>query len=164
MREAALGLCTAVREMTIGLYDADLGGGLFKKWIGRAGQGKSDGFRMLVATNKGSRWIFVFGLPKNERSNIDKDEAEALKKLSADFPADAPLHRRRPAPPSTASAKNSYLWIPHRATSGCTWQHVAAGRYVVVSAISRWASRAAILNFSAANFPLPYHQSKLIPI
>ena len=36
-----------------------------------------------MATHKGSRWVFVFGLPKNERSNIDKDEAEALKKLAA---------------------------------------------------------------------------------
>ena len=78
-----LSLCAAVREMASGLYDADLGGGLFKKRIGRAGQGKSGGFRTLVATNNGSRWVFVFGFPKNERSNIDKDEAEALKKLAA---------------------------------------------------------------------------------
>lgn len=75
-------LCAAVREMTNGLYDADLGGGLFKKRIARSGQGKSGGFRTLVATNKGSRWVFVFGFPKNERGNIDKDEEEALKKLA----------------------------------------------------------------------------------
>ena len=75
-------LCTAVREMAAGLFDADLGGGLLKKRIGRPGQGKSGGFRTLVATNKGNRWIFVFGFPKNERSNIDKDEEEALKKLA----------------------------------------------------------------------------------
>ena len=47
------------------------------------GQGKSGGFRTLVATNNGGRWIFLFGFPKNERSNIDKDEEEALKKLAA---------------------------------------------------------------------------------
>ena len=76
-------LCAAVREMTDGLYDADLGGGLFKKRIARPGQGKSSGFRTLVATNKGNRWIFVFGFPKSERGNIDKDEEEALKKLAA---------------------------------------------------------------------------------
>jgi hypothetical protein len=75
-------LCAAVREMVAGLYEADLGGGLLKKRIARAGQGKSGGFRTLVATNKGNRWIFVFGFPKSERSNIDKDEAEALKKLA----------------------------------------------------------------------------------
>ncbi len=75
-------LCTAVREMAAGLFDADLGGGLLKKRIGRPGQGKSGGFRTLVATNKGNRWIFVFGFPKNERGNIDKDEEEVLKKLA----------------------------------------------------------------------------------
>lgn len=75
-------LCEAVREMDAGLFEADLGGGLLKKRIARPGEGKRSGFRTLVATNKGGRWIFVFGFPKNERSNIDKDEQEALKKLS----------------------------------------------------------------------------------
>lgn len=79
---ATRSLCIAVREMTAGLFDADLGGGLFKKRIGRPGQGKSGGYRTLVATNRGNRWVFVYGFPKNERSNIDKDEAEALKKLA----------------------------------------------------------------------------------
>ena len=69
--------------MAAGLYEADLGGGLLKKRIARPGQGKRGGFRTLVATNKGNRWIFVYGFPKNERSNIDKDEEEALKKLAA---------------------------------------------------------------------------------
>ena len=75
--------CAAVREMAAGLYDADLGGGLLKKRIARPGQGKSGGFRTLVATNKGARWVFLFGFPKNERSNIDKDEEQALKTLAA---------------------------------------------------------------------------------
>ena len=79
----ASSICSAVREMTRGQYDADLGGGLFKKRIARPGQGKSSGFRTLVATNKGDRWIFVFGFSKNERGNIDKDEDEALKKFAA---------------------------------------------------------------------------------
>ena len=76
-------LCQAVREMIAGLYEADLGGNLLKKRIARPGQGKSGGFRTLVATNRGNRWVFVFGFPKNERSNIDRDEEKALKKLAA---------------------------------------------------------------------------------
>ena len=76
-------LCAAISEMAKGLIDADLGGGLVKKRIGRPGHGKSGGYRTLVATNKGNRWVFVFGFPKNERSNIDKEETEALKKLAA---------------------------------------------------------------------------------
>jgi hypothetical protein len=78
-------LCTAVDEIIAGLYDADLGSGLFKKRIARPGEGKRGGFRTLIATNKGERWIFVFGFPKNERSNIDKDEEEALKKLASEL-------------------------------------------------------------------------------
>jgi hypothetical protein len=80
-----LSLCAAVREMTAGLYDADLGGGLVKKRIARSGQGKSGGFRTLIATNKEDRWVFVYGFPKNERSNIDKNEEEALKKLATEL-------------------------------------------------------------------------------
>jgi hypothetical protein len=30
-----------------------------------------------------TRWFFVFGFPKNERSNIDKNEEHALKELAA---------------------------------------------------------------------------------
>lgn len=75
-------LCAAIREMSRGLIDADLGSGLVKKRIGRLGRGKSGGYRTLVATNRGQRWVFVYGFPKNERSNITAGEAEALKKLA----------------------------------------------------------------------------------
>jgi hypothetical protein len=88
---AASSLCAAVQQMTQGLVDTDLGGGLFKMRIGRPGQGKSGGFRTLVVTNKGNRWVFVLGFRKNERSNIDKDESEALKKLAAHLLSLAPL-------------------------------------------------------------------------
>lgn len=47
----ASSLCAAVREMQAGLVDADLGGGFFKKRIGRRGQGESGGYRTLVTTN-----------------------------------------------------------------------------------------------------------------
>lgn len=76
-------LCTAIHEMTAGLYEADLGGGLLKKRLPRPGQGKRGGFRVLIATNKSSRWVFLFGFPKNERGNIDKRQEEALKALAA---------------------------------------------------------------------------------
>jgi hypothetical protein len=75
-------LCQAVKEMNAGLIDADLGGGLYKKRVARTGQGKSGGFRTLVATNRGDRWIFVFGFAKNERDNINKKEQESLKVLA----------------------------------------------------------------------------------
>ncbi len=67
-----ISLCRAVQEITAGLYEADLGGGLIKKRVARIGRGKSGGFRTLLATNKDDRWIFVFGFSKNERANINK--------------------------------------------------------------------------------------------
>lgn len=78
-------LCVAASEMAAGLFEANLGAGLFKKRIARAGQGKSAGFRTLVATRHEGRWFFVFGFAKNVRSNIDKDEEDALKRLAAYF-------------------------------------------------------------------------------
>lgn len=78
-------LCAAVAEMSLGLVDADLGGGVVKKRVGLAGRGKRSGARTLVATNKGSRWFFVFGFEKNERANISADELAALQEIAADL-------------------------------------------------------------------------------
>jgi hypothetical protein len=84
-------LCSAVNEMSKGLFDADLGSGLFKKRVAGKGKGKSGGFRTLVATNRGDLWFFVFGFPKNARSNIDKDEEKALKKLADELLSYTPV-------------------------------------------------------------------------
>jgi len=75
-------LCDAVTEMSQGLIDADLGGGIVKKRIGLTGRGKRGGVRTLIATNKGSRWFFVFGFEKNDRANIAEDELQALKDIA----------------------------------------------------------------------------------
>jgi len=76
-------LCEAVAEMAQGLIDADLGGGVVKKRVGLAGRGKRGGARTLVATNKGSRWFFVYGFEKNDRANIAHDELDALQAIAA---------------------------------------------------------------------------------
>jgi hypothetical protein len=78
-------LCRAVAEMAQGLIDADLGGGIVKKRVGLAGQGKRGGARTLVATNKGSRWFFVYGFEKNDRANITNDELAALKEIAEEL-------------------------------------------------------------------------------
>jgi hypothetical protein len=78
-------LCQAVEEMACGLIDADLGGAVVKKRVGLAGRGKRGGARTLVATNKGSRWFFVFGFEKNERANISDEELEGLQEIAADL-------------------------------------------------------------------------------
>jgi hypothetical protein len=72
-------LCRAVHEMYRGLYEADLGGRLLKKRIARPGGGKSGGFRTLVATNMGDRWIFLYGFSKNDQENVELQELRGLK-------------------------------------------------------------------------------------
>ena len=78
-------LLNAVAEMEAGLVDADLGGGVFKKRVALPGRGKSGSVRTLIATNKGSRWIFLYGFEKNERDNITKAELKALQNVADDF-------------------------------------------------------------------------------
>lgn len=78
-------LCAAVMEMAQGLIDAELGGGVVKKRIGLAGRGKRGGARTLIATNKGSRWFFVYGFEKNECANMADDELEALQGIAAEL-------------------------------------------------------------------------------
>jgi hypothetical protein len=78
-------LCGAVREMAQGLIDADLGGGVVKKRVGLGGRGKRGGSRILVATNKGDLWFFMFGFEKNERANISAEERVALQSIAQDL-------------------------------------------------------------------------------
>jgi len=78
-------LCRAVEERVAGLIDADLGGGVVKKRVGLGGRGKRGGARTLIATNKGTRWFFVFGFEKNERASVSDDELEGLQALAADL-------------------------------------------------------------------------------
>ncbi|MDR2213241.1 MAG: type II toxin-antitoxin system RelE/ParE family toxin [Pseudomonadales bacterium] len=75
----------AVEEMSNGLINADLGGGVVKKRVALAGRGKRGGARTLVATNKGSRWFFLFGFEKNERDDISDEELQALQDYAADW-------------------------------------------------------------------------------
>jgi len=80
-----MALCKAVAEMSVGLIDADLGGGVVKKRVALPGRGKSGGARTLLATNKDTRWFFVFGFEKSERENINDQELRALKDYAADW-------------------------------------------------------------------------------
>ena len=78
-------LCNAVSEMMQGLIEADMGGSVVKKRIALPGRGKSGSARTLIATNKGSRWFFLFGFEKNERANVNAKELEALQEIAADL-------------------------------------------------------------------------------
>lgn len=78
-------LCQAVNEMTQGLVDASLGGGLFKKRVAIPGQGKRGSVRTLIATNLGASWFFVYGFSKNQRASINQKETLLLQKLATDL-------------------------------------------------------------------------------
>lgn len=76
-------LWIAVQSAEKGLIDADLGGGVIKQRIARAGQGKSGGSRSIVLFRKGDRAVYVYGFEKKDRPNIRPEEAEAFKELAA---------------------------------------------------------------------------------
>jgi hypothetical protein len=73
----------AIARAEQGLIDADLGGGLIKQRVARSGQGRSGGYRMIVAYRTRDRAVFLYGFAKNERENIDRLELEALREIAA---------------------------------------------------------------------------------
>jgi len=82
---ADVGLAKAVRNAEEGLVDADLGGCLIKQRVAGAGQGKSGGYRTVLAFRRGERSVFLYGFAKSERANIDDDELEALRDLGRTY-------------------------------------------------------------------------------
>lgn len=73
----------AVLRAEQGLVDADLGGNVIKQRVARAGQGRSGGYRMLVAFRSKALAVFLYGFAKNERDNIDNDELATLREIAA---------------------------------------------------------------------------------
>jgi hypothetical protein len=63
-------LCKAVDEIHAGRADADLGGGVFKQRIARAGEGKSGGFRTILLLRWKEACIFIFGFAKKDMTNV----------------------------------------------------------------------------------------------
>lgn len=73
----------AIARAERGLFDADLGGGVLKQRMARAGQGRSGGYRVLIAFRAADRAVFLFGFAKNERDNIGAGELSTLKEIAA---------------------------------------------------------------------------------
>ncbi len=76
-------LSQAVRRAEQGLIDADLGGGVVKQRVARPGQGRSGGYRVLIAYRAGRRAVFLYGFAKRERDNIEPDELATLREIAA---------------------------------------------------------------------------------
>jgi hypothetical protein len=64
---------------------ADLGGGLIKLRIARQGQGRSGGYRMIVAYRTQDRAVFFYGFAKSERENIDRNELLTMREIASDL-------------------------------------------------------------------------------
>ncbi len=75
-------LCEAVERAAKGLIGTDLGGGVIKQRIARRGQGRSGGFRVIVAFRRGERAFFVHGFAKSDRENLRPRELTALRSLA----------------------------------------------------------------------------------
>ena len=78
-------LCEAVSRAGNGLIDADLGGGVIKQRVARQGQGRSGGYRTIIAFRSGDRSIFLYGFAKNSKANLSDDELEVYRRLATIF-------------------------------------------------------------------------------
>ena len=75
-------LATAVNEMANGLYEASLGGHIYKKRLPLGHKGKSGGARTIAAFKVNDKAIFIYGFSKGDKSNITKKEEDGLKDLA----------------------------------------------------------------------------------
>jgi hypothetical protein len=89
-RIADSSLCEAIRRAERGLVDAELGGGVVKQRLARPGQGRSGGYRVLIAYRARTLSVFLYGFAKSERDNIGNDELATLRDIASGwFRADA---------------------------------------------------------------------------
>ncbi|MGQ0672941.1 MAG: type II toxin-antitoxin system RelE/ParE family toxin [Hyphomicrobium sp.] len=75
-------MAQAVCRLEQGLIDAELGGGLVKQRVARPGQGKSGGWRTIIAYRRGERAVFLFGFSKSDRENIADDEVVGWQRVA----------------------------------------------------------------------------------
>lgn len=75
-------LTKAAAEMEQGLYEANLGGNVYKKRIPMDGRGKKSGARVIVGFKMNEVAIFIYGFAKNQKANVTSKESAALKELA----------------------------------------------------------------------------------
>jgi hypothetical protein len=84
-RRARIGdylLQEAIERAERGIVDADLAGGVIKQRLARQGQGRSSGYRVLIAYQRSRRAVFLYGFAKSERDNIADDELATLRDIA----------------------------------------------------------------------------------
>ena len=68
-----------------GLVDAELGGGLIKQRVARAGKGRSGGYRTIIAYRRGARAVFLYGFSKSDRENLEPDELAEFREVGQNW-------------------------------------------------------------------------------
>ena len=71
-------LCSALRQAIEGQAD-DLGGGVFKKRLGR------NRFRAILLAIRGRFWVFEYLYAKKDRANMDRAEFADFRKLAKGY-------------------------------------------------------------------------------
>ena len=78
-------LCQAIERAELGLVEAELGGGLIKQRVARPGEGRSGGFRTLIAFRSSDFSIFLYGFAKSEQENVTEKEIQGWKLLATEM-------------------------------------------------------------------------------
>ena len=73
-------LCRAMAEVRKGQAE-DLGGGVFKKRLNR------NDHRGIILAKGGEYWIYQFIFPKQDKSDLERDELEDFRKLAKAYAA-----------------------------------------------------------------------------
>ena len=68
-------LCSAIRQVILGQCD-DLGGGVFKKRLGR------NQYRSIIVAKGGCFWVYEYLFAKKDRANIEDQELTKFRRLA----------------------------------------------------------------------------------
>lgn len=78
-------LSKVIQEMNTGLFEANLGSGLYKKRVSMPGKGKRGAYRTIIAFKQNERAFFIYGFSKNEKANIDEQEKLIYCKIAKEY-------------------------------------------------------------------------------
>ena len=84
-------LLDAVNRAEQGLVDAHLGHFLIKQRIARTGEGRSGGYRTIIAYRKGDVAVFIFAFAKSDQENLSDRELVNLQGLAETFANFSPV-------------------------------------------------------------------------
>jgi len=78
-------LCEAIERAEQGLIDADLGDNIIKQRISRPNEGRSGGYRTIIAFRVKDLSFFIFGFAKSGHDNLKPDELKEYKEAAIEL-------------------------------------------------------------------------------